>query len=159
VLFGLACVAKFSAVFLLPDDGSSAPRPCCSPPGGRAGRILLSAAGPRRRRLLVIWAFYGFRYSAFNPALPAADQFIESWDVIYAHTGAIGGVIHGLARLHALPEAFLYGAAYVVQTSQVRGVLPERGVQHHRLALLLRLVVCLLKTTLPFLLAGRASPT
>jgi hypothetical protein len=151
VLFGLACVAKFSAVFLLPMMALCAVVQLLAARRG-LGRILLSAGVHAATALLVIWAFYGFRYSAFNPALPAAQQFIESWDVIYAHTGAIGGVIHALARLHALPEAFLYGAAYVVQTSQVRGSFlnGEYSITGWHSFFVWAF---LLKTTLPFLLA------
>jgi Dolichyl-phosphate-mannose-protein mannosyltransferase len=120
LMFGLACVSKFSAVLLLPILGVCAVVHCATHPG-RARAVLLSGLGHAAAAAAVIWAFYGFRYSAFNPALPAADQFIESWPEMYAHTGWAGRVIHLLAGIHALPEAFLYGAAYVVQTSQVRG--------------------------------------
>jgi hypothetical protein len=120
VVFGLACVAKFSAVLLLPMMAICALVHIAAR-RGRAGRVLLSAAGHALVAFAIIWAFYGFRYSAFNPALPAADGFIEPWPVMYANTGRIGQVIHFLACIRALPEAFLYGAAYVVQTSQMRG--------------------------------------
>jgi hypothetical protein len=119
VVFGLACVAKFSAVFLLPMMALCAVVHIVARRGS-VGAVVLSALGHGAVAAAVIWAFYGFRYSAFNPALPAADQFIESWPEMYAHTGRIGQVIHLLARLHALPEAFLYGSAYVVQTAQTR---------------------------------------
>ncbi len=120
LVFGLACVAKFSAVLLLPMMAACALAYLWTRPG-RTPAVLLSALGHAAVAAAVIWAFYGFRYSAFNPALPAADQFIESWPLMYAHTGWEGRVIHFLAGIHALPEAFLYGAAYVVQTSQMRG--------------------------------------
>jgi hypothetical protein len=120
VLFGLACVAKFSAP-LLPPMMALCALVHLAAGRGRPGRILLSAAGHAAFAFVIIWAFYGFRYSAFNPALPAADQFIESWSEMYSRTGRIGSIIHCLARLHALPEAYLYGAAYVAETSQVRG--------------------------------------
>jgi hypothetical protein len=119
-VFGLACVAKFSAVLLFPMMALCAVAAVAAGRAG-AGRVLLSAAGHAAAAALVIWAFYGFRYSAFNPALPAADQFIQPWPEMYAHTGRIGALIHRLADARLLPEAFLYGAAYVVETSQVRG--------------------------------------
>jgi hypothetical protein len=120
VVFGLACVAKFSAVFLLPMMALCALVHVVSQPG-QFWRVARSAAGHAAVAFAVIWAFYGFRYSAFNPALPPADQFIEGWPEMYARTGRIGQVIHFLANIRALPEAFLYGAAYVAQTSQTRG--------------------------------------
>jgi len=118
-VFGLACVAKFSAVLLLPMMAACALVQIAAG-RGRLGPILLSALGHGAAAVVIIWAFYGFRYSAFNPALPGAAQFIEPWPEMYAHTGRTGQLIHALARVHALPEAFLYGAAYVVQTTQSR---------------------------------------
>src|SRR5208282_2153613 len=103
VLFGLACVAKFSAVLLLPMMALCA-LACIAARRGGALTIALSAAGHAAAAAAIIWAFYGFRYSAFNPALPPADQFIESWPVMYAHTGWEGRFIHFLAGIHALPE-------------------------------------------------------
>jgi hypothetical protein len=120
VVFGLACVAKFSAVLLLLMLALCALAHLAARPGG-LWRVVRSAAGHAIVAYAVIWAFYGFRYSAFNPALPAASQFILSWNEIYAHTGRIGRAIRLLASVRALPEAFLYGAAYVARTTQVRG--------------------------------------
>jgi 4-amino-4-deoxy-L-arabinose transferase-like glycosyltransferase len=120
VVFGLACVAKFSAVLLIPMMAICAAVHALAQPG-QAGRIARSAAGHALVALAVIWTFYGFRYSAFNPALPAPDQFIVAWPVLYANTGLVGRMIHFLAGIRALPEAFLYGAAYVSYTSQSRG--------------------------------------
>jgi 4-amino-4-deoxy-L-arabinose transferase-like glycosyltransferase len=120
VVFGLACVAKFSAVFLLPMMALCA-LACLATRRVGLATVLGSAAAHAAGALAIIWAFYGFRYSAFNPALPPADQFIEAWPQMYASTGAAGRLIHLLADHHVLPEAFLYGAAYVVQTSQQRG--------------------------------------
>jgi hypothetical protein len=70
--------------------------------------------------MFVIWASYGFRYSAFNPHVPPASQFIRRWELIEANIGFQGQVVHALARLHALPEAFLYGYSYVVESAQSR---------------------------------------
>jgi hypothetical protein len=155
LVFGLACVSKFSAVLLVPMMAA-----CAAAYGathlGRSRAILLSGLGHAAAAAGVIWAFYGFRYSAFNPALPPADQFIEAWPVMYAHTGWEGRVIHVLARVHALPEAFLYGAAYVVQTSQVRGAFlnGEYSITGWPSFFVW---VFLLKSTLPFILASALS--
>jgi hypothetical protein len=152
VLFGLACVAKFSAVFLLPMMALCA-LVCLASRRARLGPILLSAAAHAALGTAIIWAFYGFRYSAFNPALPAANQFIESWPDMYAQTGAMGRVIHVLADHRLLPEGFLYGAAYVVQTSQVRGAFlnGEYSIAGWRSFFLWTFA---LKSTLPFLAAS-----
>jgi hypothetical protein len=152
VLFGLACVAKFSAVFLLPMMALCA-LVYVAARRGEAGAIVLSALGHAAAAFAVIWAFYGFRYSAFNPALPAADQFIEAWPEIYASTGGVGRLIHFLADRHALPEAFLYGAAYVAQTSQVRGAFlnGEYSITGWRTFFLWAFAY---KSTVPFILAS-----
>lgn len=120
VVFGLACVAKYSAPFILPMMGLCA-LALIAARRIRLSRVLLLAAGHAAIAFVVIWAAYGFRYSAFNPALPAADQFIESWTEMYSRTGRIGAFIHVLANHHVLPEGFLYGTAYVVETTQMRG--------------------------------------
>jgi hypothetical protein len=153
-VFGLACVAKFSAVFLLPMMALCAAAHLASQPGQLA-RVVRSAAGHAAVAFAVIWAFYGFRYSAFNPALPAADQFIVSWPVMYANTGGVGRMIHFLAGVRALPEAFLYGAAYVFYTSQSRGAFlnGDYSFVGWRTYFIWAFA---LKTTLPFIAASAA---
>ena len=152
LLFGLACVAKFSAVFLLPMLAVCA-LVALAAGRGRPGPVLLSALGHGAAAVLIIWAFYGFRYSAFNPALPAADNFIEPWPLMYAQTGRAGQMIHVLANLHALPEGFLYGAAYVVQTTQIRAAFLNGAysVTGWRTFFLWAFA---LKTTIPFMAAA-----
>jgi hypothetical protein len=154
-VFGLACVAKFSAVFLLPMMVLCAAVHLVAR-RGRPLRVLGSLAVHGAAAVLVIWAFYGFRYSAFNPALPAADQFIESWPIVYASTAGTGRLIHLLGGLHALPEAFLYGTAYVAQTAQMRGAFlnGEYSIYGWRTFFLWTFA---LKSTLPFLAAAAIS--
>ena len=130
--FGLACVAKFSAVLLLPMFAILGVAAVVSAePLHIAGRIYSTRSGKVRAlvftsiahaaaAIFVIWVFYGFRYSAFNPAVPSASQFIRRWDLIDANIGLQGKIVHVLATLHALPEAFLYGYAYVIESTQSR---------------------------------------
>jgi len=155
VVFGLACVAKFSAVFI-PAMFALCALVHLATRKGDGRRVLRSAAGHAVVAFVIIWAFYGFRYSAFNPALPRADQFIESWKEMYARTGAIGSVIHDLAHHHVLPEAFLYGAAYVAETSQQRGAFlnGEYSIYGWRTFFIWSF---LLKSTIPFILAAGMS--
>ncbi len=155
VVFGLACVAKFSAVLIPVMMALCAAVHVATHPG-QAGRVARSALGHAAAAFVIIWAFYGFRYSAFNPALPAADQFIVAWPEMYARTGAIGRIIHALADLKALPEAFLYGTAYVVYTSQSRGAFlnGEYSIHGWRTFFLWAFA---LKTTLPLIAASGLS--
>jgi len=129
---GLAFVTKYSAVLLLPmmvlmaAVRALAPEPLAlgrrifSTRATKFGAAALSAAGHAVVAALVIWAFYGFRYSAFNPLLPPADHFIRPWPVMEQSGGLAVRVIDALARLHALPEAFLDGFILVIKTVSTR---------------------------------------
>jgi 4-amino-4-deoxy-L-arabinose transferase-like glycosyltransferase len=123
VVFGLACVAKYSAVLLLPifvllliwrhlaserHEGLS-PR-----------TIALCTLTHAAAAVAIIWAFYGFRYTAFAPGVPPADHFIAGWDRVLPSIGWQGTVINQCRMLKLLPEAFLYGYAWVVQSAQAR---------------------------------------
>jgi hypothetical protein len=131
-VFGLAWVAKYSAPLLLPMMIVMAFARAWEPShyvlfgrrfttrAGKFGAAALSAVGHGIVAIGVIWAFYGFRYSAFNPELPPATDFIRPWAVLDSHIGLSGVVIHAAADAHLLPEAFLYGFAYVLETVQVR---------------------------------------
>ena len=130
--FGLACVAKYSAPLLLPMFVAlAAIRAAAAGPlvllgrtwttrGGKFGAAALSALGHGAVAALVIWAFFGFRFAAANPALLPFDHFIRPWEWLDANLGAPGRVIRALAAWHVLPEGYLYGLAYVLETAQVR---------------------------------------
>ena len=132
LILGLAFVSKYSAVLLLPMMAimaairALAPEPLAlgrrvfSTRAAKFGAAALSAAGHAVVVVLMIWAFYGFRYSAFNPLLPPADHFIRPWAVMEQPGGISVRVIHTLADLHALPEGYLYGLVYVLKTVSMR---------------------------------------
>jgi Dolichyl-phosphate-mannose-protein mannosyltransferase len=67
--------------------------------GGALGAMVLLAVG-------VLWAFYGFRYAA-RPAglamIPTLSDYSQSLN------GFDRGVIWWMARLHLLPESYLFG--------------------------------------------------
>ena len=145
IMGGLA-VSKMSAVVILPislvllaarlADGSPLPQEFVPGPAlaGR-GRQALAFLGVVLAHVLivaaVIWACYGFRYSAFAPAAsgaPGADRHYLSWaDVLEQPTptappSAPAARIFDFARSHRLlPEAFLYGSAYTWHLSGQRG--------------------------------------
>ena len=132
VTFGLACVAKFSAPLLLPIFVAlAAVRALAAEPlallgrtwttrGGKFGAAALSALGQGAVAALVIWAFFGFRFSAANPALPPFDHFIRPWAWLDGNLGAQGKILRAFAAVHLLPEGYLYGMAYVLETAQIR---------------------------------------
>lgn len=67
-----------------------------------------------------IWAFYGFRYSAFRGPLNGQERFFESWDAKLADAGAFGHAIEFARQRRLLPEAYLYGVSFVYGNSQAR---------------------------------------
>ena len=125
VVFGLACVAKYSAVLLLPVFAVLAgwnylSRRSEAPAGRLLPQLAISAVTHVGAATLIIWAFYGFRYTAFAPALPPADHFTAGWDRVLPMLGWQAGVIDFARSSRLLPEAFLYGYAWVVQSAQAR---------------------------------------
>jgi hypothetical protein len=64
-----------------------------------------------------VWAAYGFRYSAFAEGPLADARLYKLHDVEMACSvlkGRSGPVIATLAEHHVLPEAYLYGTAFVL---------------------------------------------
>ncbi len=165
VVFGLACVAKYSAPLLLPMFVVIAAVRAWRPEPmmllgrpwttrlERFGAAALSALGHGLVAAVVIWAFFGFRYSAFNPALPAAEHFIRPWEWLDANLGVQGKVIRAIASAHLLPEGYLYGLAYVLETAQVRSAFlnGEFSITGWPTFFLWAFV---LKTTIPLMIAS-----
>jgi hypothetical protein len=130
--FALACVAKYSAPLLLPMFVLLAlVRALAAEPltllgrawttrGGKFGAAALSALGHGAVAALVIWAFFGFRFSAANPALPPFEHFIRPWEWLDANLGTPGRILRAVAAAHLLPEGYIYGFAYVLETAQIR---------------------------------------
>jgi 4-amino-4-deoxy-L-arabinose transferase-like glycosyltransferase len=95
---------------------------------GKTGALLPVAAGLVVLHLVVawllIWGAHGFRYSAFRPGDEStarfrtqdySGRFDDPWGSVLEGGGMPVRVI-GLARDHRLlPEAFLYGTAYVLR--------------------------------------------
>lgn len=128
VVFALACVAKFSAVLLLPMFVLLALLRLLRPPGGSRTRLeyTIRLAGAALAHAVcawtVIWTFFGWRYSAFAPGLPPPlIDFNRPWTWVLEDSGFVGKVVLLARKLHALPEAFLYGFTFVFQFARQRG--------------------------------------
>ncbi|MBL9214676.1 MAG: glycosyltransferase family 39 protein [Opitutaceae bacterium] len=132
-VFGLACVAKFSAALILPMMVIMAAARACHPEplrlGGRVyhgrgakfGALAASTLVQGLVAMAVIWIFYGLRYSAFNPELPAAENFSRPWDWICGRIGFQGDVVNAMAAGRLLPQGYLYGYAYTIESCITRG--------------------------------------
>ena len=123
---GLAFVAKFSAVLLPPMLGLIA----LVWANGKALSTgwKLPLARIARSTLLhgvitwaVIWLFYGFRFSAFAPGFAADATLNHGWGFVLNDLGQPAKIIWYLKEWRVLPEAWLYGLAFVLQFSQARG--------------------------------------
>lgn len=124
LVFGLACVAKYSAALLPPMMMLLlAWRIALTPAAGRARwwRLApLSLAGHALVAVAVIWAFFGFRYSGLAPGLPPADHYIAPWEGVLGNIGFHGRLVNFCREWRLLPEAFLYGYAFVVHSAGAR---------------------------------------
>lgn len=123
-VFGLACVAKYSAVLLLPMMLVLLAWDWLTTPADQRKRRLLFApftlAAHGAVAVFTIWLFYGFRYSGYAPGLPPADHYAAPWTAVLPYIGIHGRVVQLCRDWHLLPEAFLYGYAWVVQSARAR---------------------------------------
>lgn len=132
VVFGLACVAKYTAV-LLPILAAILilVRLCGREPlrfgkrtftalPGKLAMIAASLAVHGLVGLVLIWLFFGFRYTAFNPAL-TPGEFNFPWALMLSFGGLKAQVIEFCRTWKILPEGYLYGLAFVLKHAEARG--------------------------------------
>lgn len=132
LLLGLAAVAKYTAVLLLPIFGvlalvrilrreplSWAGRSVVSLPG-KAAAVTVSTLAQGLVAVAVVWAFFGFRYSIFNPALPGGELNL-SWETILSFGGWKASLLDFFRAWRLLPEGWLYGLGFVLLHAQARG--------------------------------------
>ncbi len=131
ITFGLACLAKFSAVLLLPTFALLAlVRGTRAEPMGLGTKNISSALGRwgfltgsgllhGLAAVAIIWAAFGFRYAALNPTLPGGELYMP-WDKLLEIGGLKAAVIQWCRDWQLLPEGFLYGFAYVLKHSEAR---------------------------------------
>ena len=133
----LTCVAKFSFLLLLPVYALlviwrlAEPAPLAMIWRGKERQLASgwakftamasSALFHGVTAWVVIWAFFGFRYSAFAPGLPPGWKFYMPWQVILPVSGIWPTLIAHARLWQILPEAFLQGLAYVRYAAAERG--------------------------------------
>lgn len=130
---GLAFVTKFSALLLLPMIGLMgivrvlAPEPLALlgrvhvTRGSKAVATLLSALGHGLVAMLMIWAFFGFRYALLKTAPGSVLTAETAISGLPAGFGFTGGVVQAAKTVHLLPEAYLQGLSFMLGTIQSRG--------------------------------------
>jgi 4-amino-4-deoxy-L-arabinose transferase-like glycosyltransferase len=141
-LLGLAAVAKYTAVLLLPIAVLMATvrilrpvpltfgRATFTTRRGRLGAILASTTAQGLVAIAVIWAFFGFRYSVGHPALPAGE-FNLPWEVMLTIGGVKARVIEFCRAYHLLPEGWLYGLAFVLKHAEARAAFLDGDYSIH----------------------------
>lgn len=149
---GLALATKHSAVLLLPmlvvlAGCEVAFRFSGEERAKRALRLVSALAGVAVIAVIVVWAFYGFRYNARPGGLRLAPTLAEY--VLPLRPAEAKGILY-LARLHVLPESYLYGLADVRSMangmpSYFFGKVYAHGIWYYFP------VVLLIKSTLGFL--------
>lgn len=68
----------------------------------------------------LIWAAYGFRYTAFGAHTTPTDTFNDSWSDVLETPGIVSDVVAWGREHRVLPEAYLYGIATVNAYSKHR---------------------------------------
>lgn len=157
VTFGLACVAKFSAVLLLPMFALIAAgwwigRTDVGNWRMALRRLAISGLGHALVAWALIWLFYGFRFSPFAPALADGANYNHGWGwMMVGLEGVERRVIVTLKDWRLLPDAFLYGFTFVLQFAKQRGAFLDGDYSIHGWVRFFPLTF-LWKTTLPLLL-------
>ncbi len=118
----------------------------------RVAAVLLLLAATLVGVWFIIWAAYGLRYQAINPALPATpDTALQyTWDAVLSGQGITLQTIAFFKTHQLLPEAFLYGMAYVIANGGGRLSL-FWGHFHHAGTFWFYPGMMLVKTPLPVL--------
>ncbi len=140
---GGLCIAKMSCVLVAPMIGGMFAARLASPIplrlswfGESPGRVRLVDGVWRRARVCLgvfavaaaiayglIWGAYGFRFSAFSSDFPVSGQFSKPWSEVVATEGKMGKVGDALIWVRdrrLLPEAYVFGFAYVLEQSRSR---------------------------------------
>lgn len=134
---GLTLVAKFNGLLLAPiyallivadawlrgADPAAAPATATSLWQIRLRRLAANFGFATLQGLagvLVIWAFFNFRFSARGPGTPEFVSFSWTWDEMLPALGAKRAFIEAGLQWHLMPEAWLYGLTNVLAGETAR---------------------------------------
>ncbi len=132
VTLGLAAVAKFTAVLLLPIFAVLALlRILRREPLAFLGRhfesataktvaLGISTAAQGLVAAAIIWLFFGGRFDMINPALPGGEPNLP-WATVLSYGGTKAAMIEFCRHWRLLPEGWLYGLTFVLYHAQARG--------------------------------------
>jgi 4-amino-4-deoxy-L-arabinose transferase-like glycosyltransferase len=103
--------------------------------------------------MLIIWASFGFRYSAFRAEVVGGERFIDPWSEV-TDASLPSRVIQSARRHEVFPEAYLFGMSHVLAYSRnrsafLKGVVSQEGGWRWFFP-----YATLVKSTLPTLLLG-----
>lgn len=125
VVFGLACVAKFSAALLVPMMLLLAALHVVRalrerrPLRPLVGRLVFSIGVHAFLAVAVIWAFFNFRYS-ITPGAPNALRLLFAWETVLEDPGLAPRLAELARDGRLLPEGFVYGFAFVSKFARNR---------------------------------------
>lgn len=122
---GLAFIAKFSAILLPPMLGLLGIFWAIEKTMNGQGyatwrRLTLTTLGHAATVWAVIWAAYGFRFSALT-GNQADAHFSHDWSSLLIALGWKADLLLWLREWRVLPEAWLHGLAFVLQFARARG--------------------------------------
>lgn len=132
VLLGLAAVAKYSALMLVPIMTILGLLRLLQNKPIKLGPFVAHHLWSRTLVIgaslivhvvavfAIIWMFFGFRFSAFNPQLPSGI-FTFPWELMLSFGGVKAYMIDLFRAHHFLPEGYLYGLSFVLKHAEARG--------------------------------------
>jgi hypothetical protein len=167
LITGLALASKHSAVLLFPmllllcgteliwrykfpeSSQSSLTTPSAESFKALARRLAIAFAAVCALSIAVLWSWYGFRFAAREDSLPLNPSMAAQLHRVPSHFQA--GVIGLFAKLHLLPESYLYGFAHVLFESRAFHSYALGTIYPHPVWFYFP-VAMLIKSTLTFLI-------
>lgn len=121
---GLALVAKFNGVLLLPIYASLAAADALLRGEGararRLGRNLLLCIVQAGAGVVVIWAFFSLRFGVAAPHTPPLDRLAWDWEQMLGSIGGKAVLMRFAAEHQLLPYGWIYGLTNVLSGASAR---------------------------------------